>query len=58
MDAVLKNALQSRASQLGKNVGDLTPGQIAEVEADPLAYLTIPEPEPDPDPEPEPELEG
>jgi len=39
MGTVLEDALKNRAYHLAKNVEDLTPGQIAEVEADPLTYL-------------------
>jgi len=39
MGTVLEDALKNRAYHLAKNVEDLTPGQIAEVEANPMAYL-------------------
>lgn len=39
MDTVLEDALKDRAYHLGKNLEDLTPGQIAEVEANPTNYL-------------------
>lgn len=39
MGTVLEDALKNRAYHLAKNVEDLTPGQIAEVEADPQTYL-------------------
>jgi len=39
MGTVLEDALKNRAYHLAKNVEDLTPGQIAEVEANPQKYL-------------------
>ena len=39
LDTELADALKNRAYHLGKNLKDLTPGQIAEVEANPRAYL-------------------
>ena len=46
MGTVLEDALEARTNQLGKNPGELTPGQIAEVEANPQAYLPKVEPAP------------
>ena len=39
MGTVLEDALKNMAYHLAKNIEDLTPGQIAQVEADPLTYL-------------------
>jgi len=46
MGTVLEDALKNRAYHLGKNIGDLTLGQIAEVEANPQTYLPEVEPAP------------